>query len=199
MSINEWFLSSVILACAIISIYYIFKSKTELDIFPGGDIYSIGYLCAKVKSIINDIINTDIDALNLNRKDLESRRALKRSLGDAVRKCSQGNINEKMIVFARMKSTLYSIGIREEVIDRVIPFNEPNRLTAADMFEILMYLQKKENNTGMFRAICEQTGLDRLKQDEEGYYYSITDEDIQDAYYALYILLRYDDKLNILT
>lgn len=199
MSISEWLLSSIIAACAAISIYYIFKTRTELDNTFGEDVFSLEHLCAEMKKAINDIVNMDIDALNLNRKDLESRKTLKRSLSDAIRKCSQGNINEKMIVIARMKSTLFGIGIREEVIDKTIPFIEPDRLTAVDMFEILLYLQKKDENHNMFRTICEQTKLDNLKKDEDGYYYSITEKDIKDAYYALYSPLSYDDKLNILT
>lgn len=200
MSISEWILSLFLVACAVMFIYYIFKSKIDYDDNTSSEIYSIRYLCEETKRIINEIINMNIDALNLNSKDLENRRALKRSLSDAVRKCSQGNMSEKMQVFARVKSTLSNtLGITDEVIDGTIPFNKPERLTATDMFEIMMYLQKREKNHNMFREICKQSDLDQLKKDDKGYYYTITEEDIKIAYQKLYRPLSYDDKLNILT
>lgn len=200
MSLTELIISSLILVCTVLFIFFLFKAKVDNDEYSEIDTYSINFLCDEIKKIINEIINMDIDVLNLNKKDLENRKALKRSLSDAVRKCSQGNIVEKMIVMARIKSTLASsLGITEEVIDEVISFHNPNRLSSIDKFEILMYLQKCNGNYNMFREICAKTNLDKLKKDNEGYYYSVTEEDIAEAYMKLSGQLSYDDKLNILT
>lgn len=199
MSLSDWILSSLLLVFIVYIIYYIFKGRVDNN-EDENDVYSISYLCDELKRIINSIINMDIESLNLNKKDLENRKALKRSLSDAVRKCSQGDIISKMIVYARAKSTIANfLGITEEVIHLVIPFDAPDNLSAKDKFEIMMYLQKRDGNNKMFKSICEVAGLDKLKKDERGYSYSVTDEDIHEAFKKLYKPLSYDDKLNILT
>lgn len=199
MSINEWLLCSILILCLLLFLYFIFKERIEDDEVKD-NIYSIPFLCSEIKRSMNDIINMDLDVLRLNKKDLDSRKELKRSLSDATRKCSQGNAGEKIIVTARIKNTLaYTLGIDECAINEVLPFEMPDMLTATDMFEIMLYLQKRAGNYNMFQEICRQTKLDRLKADEEGYYYDITEEDILNAFGKSYQPLSYDDKLNIIT
>jgi pilus assembly protein CpaF len=199
MSLGEWVMSGIFLTGILFYLYYIFKEKVDEEI-KDVNIYSFDYLCNEIKKIINELVNMDLDVLRLNKRDLESRRELKRSLSDATRGCSQGDISKKRIVFARMKSTLAGqLGITEDVIDEVMPFNHPERLTPTDKFEILMYLQLRNNNYYMFREICNQTRLDRLKSNDSGYYYDVPAEDIEVAYDKMCQPLSYDDKLNIIT
>lgn len=199
MSMFEYISSVLLVTVIILLIYFIFKGRIEAEDSTAGR-YSIQYLCQELKDYINSIVNMDIDALNLNRRDLENRRALKRSLGNAIRKCSQGNMTEKMIVFSRIKHALSGpLGVSEEIIDNIIPFNNSSLLTPTDKFEILLYLQKRAGSRRMFSDLCRMVLLDRLKQDEDGYYYDVTAEDIKAAYDKLATPLSYDDKLNILT
>lgn len=200
MNLNELILCILLLACALVIIYHIFRKKAGEETDAPFERFSIDYLCEETKRSIHEIVNMNIDALNLNRRDLENRRALKRTLSDAIRKCSQGNLGEKIVVISRIKSTLSNhLGIREDVIDEVIPFHRLDMLSAADMFEIMLYLEKREGNRHMFRGICMKTGIDELKYDERGYHYTITEQDIRAAYEKLHQPLSYDDKLNILT
>ncbi len=200
MNLNELILCVLLIVCAILVIYHIFREKAEDDMEVTFERYSISYLCEETKRTFHEIVNMNMDALNLNQRDLENRRALKRSLSDAIRKCSQGNLGEKIVVITRIKSNLTNnLGISEDVIDAVIPFNRPDMLSAADMFEIMLYLEKRDGNRNMFRGICKKTGIGELKHDEGGYHYSITEQDIKAAYDKLHQPLSYDDKLNILT
>lgn len=199
MSTLEYVFSVLLITSVVLLVYYIFKAQIDTETKKVNR-FTIEYLCEDLKKLINDIVNMDIDALNLNKRDLDNRKALKRSLSDAIRKCSQGNMSEKMIVYYRIKNTLAGpLGISEEIIDKIIPFYNSSILTPTDKFEILMYLQKRAGSHEMFRDICKEVQLDRLKQDEDGYYYDITAEDINDAYDKLASPLSYDDKLNILT
>lgn len=198
MNLFDIVLIGLLMACAAFVVYYIFKAKIEED--PEKDIYTVEYLCEEIKSNINNIINMDLDFLNLNKKDLENRKLLKRSLSDAVRKCSQGDLASKMIVTARIKSILTNVlDITDQNIDMIIPFNDKSKLKAVDKFEILMYLEKLNKNKRMFNGICKKTGIDKLKKEKEGYYYKITSQDIDKAYEKLNKELTFDDKLNILT
>ena len=199
MSFVEWFMSGILAAGILLFLYFIFKGKTEVE-EQNEEIYSISYLCGEIKKGINDIVNMDPDILRLNRRDLDSRRELKRSLSEATRGCSQGDMRKKKMVFAHIKNTLAGyLGITEEVIDLVLPFSKAEQLSPTDKFEILMYLQKREKNYYMFHEISRQAGLDCLKQTERGYYYDVSEEDIIKAYSQLYQPLSYDDKLNIIT
>ncbi len=200
MNINEGIFFVLLITGVFLSIYYIFKEKNDQDDFTAADHLTIDFLCESIRKVFNDIINMDIYGLNLNRRDLDNRKALKRTLSDAIRKCSQGNLSEKMVVAARIKSSLSNnLGITEAVIDKTIPFGKPGMLSATDMFEIMMYLQKRDGSHHIFREICRQTDIDRLKKDDQDYYYSITKEDIKKAYDKMSQPLSYDDKLNILT
>lgn len=198
MNSIELIFSILLLTCVAIIIFYIFKAKVEYE-ENTRDSYSLDYVCEQFKGIIKNIINMDMDALNLNKRDLENRRALKRSLSNAIRKCSQGDMNSKKIVMARAKNTLLNVmKINEASIEDIIPFNDNERLTAKDKFEIMMYLQKRSGNYKMFQGICEIAKLDKLFKDTDGYYYSISVEDIQKAYNMTSHTLSFDDKLNVL-
>ena len=199
MEISELCISTVLIAIIILALYYTFKENVDRECRKD-TLYSIDYLCQETKNHINEIINMDMSILKLNQRDLKNRKALKRELSQAVRHCAQGNITAKMNVFFRIKANLAGkLDINEENIDATIPFQDPIKLTPTDKFEILMYLQKRAGGRKMFWGICEKAGLDRLKQDERGYYYDVTEEDIQQAFDQLSEPLSYDDKLNILT
>ncbi len=199
MSMPEYISSVLLITVIFLLLYYIFKAGTEEKEKPANR-YSIEYLCYEIKNYINSLVNMDIDVLNLNKKDLENRRALKRLLNNAIRKCSQGNMSEKMIVCARIKSALAGpLGISEENIDKIIPFCDRAKLSPTDKFEILIYFQKRAGSHEMFKDLCKLVEFDKLKRDEDGYYYDITAEDINTAYDKLAAYLSFDDKLNILT
>lgn len=190
-------LSVLLLTLLSLTIFYIFKERVEQE--DNDKIYSLDLLCEWFKKIIGEIINSDLDELNLNKKDLENRRAVKRALSDAIRKCSHGDLNAKMIVLNRAKRTILNLfNVTEDVINDIIPFDDRERLTAKDKFDILMYLQKKRGNYRMFEGICKTTGLDRLLHDRDGYYYCISDGDIDNAYEKTAVSLTFDDKINIL-
>jgi pilus assembly protein CpaF len=190
--------SILLITCVAIIIFFIFKAKVEYD-ENTRKAYTLDYVCEQFKSIIKNIINMDMDSLNLNKRDLENRRALKRTLSNAIRKCSQGDMNSKNIVMARAKYSLLNIvKVNEATIEDIIPFHDIERLTTKDKFEIMMYLQKRSGNYKMFQGICEITNLDKLSKDSFGYYYSISDEDIHKAYNTIPHILTFDDKLNVL-
>jgi pilus assembly protein CpaF len=199
MKLIDIVLTSLLITGLSVTIYYVFKCKIEGD-EDGKNVYTIDYLCNYFRRTISEIINMDINALNLNKRDLENRRALKKSLSNSIRKCSQGDINSKIIVLSRAKYMIINIlSITEDSINDIIPFNSKNKLTAKDKFDILMYQQKSNGSTRMFQKICDITGLDRLIKDESGYHYSISARDIHEAYDRIGLPLSYDDKLNVLS
>lgn len=199
MNSYEWILTVILLTAAALFLFYIFKARTEEE-KEEQNIYSLEYLCEKIKESINEIINMDLDVLRLNKNDLESRREVKRSLREATRVCCHGDISKKMIVTARIKKTLAGpLRITEEEINDIIPFMNFDLLTPTDQFEILMYLEKREENYDMLCSILRKTGMGQLRKDEGGYHYDIAENDLKEAFNKLIQPLSYDDKLNIVT
>lgn len=199
MGFNESILSGIAIVFVLLFLYFIFKTKVD-DGDETDNNLSIPYLCTELKRTINDIVNTDLTGTRLNNKDLQNRKRLKKELSKSVRRCYQGDLKAKTIVFAKDKKELANtLKISPEVIDDTLPFESAEQLTAQDKFEIMMYLEKRDENYNMFRRICDKTGIDELKKDDNGYYYSVSEKDIEDAYSKLAQTLSYDDKLNILT
>ena len=198
MKLIDVVFSVLLLTIVAVIIFYIFKGKAEDEECTDTE-YSLDYLCDRIQKIMNSIINMDINHLNLNKRDLENRRMLKRTLSNALRKCSQGDMKAKIIVVSRIKHTLLNMmRITEDDINGMIPFHDGNLLSAKDKFDIMMYLQKRSGSQRMFQGICERTGLDKLLNDGD-YYYCIADKDIDEAYTIMYEGLSFDDKLNILS
>lgn len=198
MSYVEMIFTGVLLTSIIIGVYFVFKE-------PDGDrekedVYSLAYLGKEIKHSINQIVTTDITSLNLNKKDMESRRIMKRVLSDGVRRCSRGDIGAKEIVMSRMKYLLMNrFRITEDVIHQVIPFDNLHHLNTQDRFDILMYLQKRSGNKFMVKEIIKENQLDQIKWDGSSEYYDISKEDIDRAFWKGYQPLSYDDMLNIIT
>lgn len=198
MNLLNFIFSILLITCLLIVLYFIFKDKVEHEDYSQ-QVYSLNYLYEQFRATISNIINMDMDVLNLNKKDLDNRRALKRSLSNSIRKCSQGDINSKILVLRRAKYTITNVmKINEENINEAIPFNDETKLTSKDKFEIMMYLQKQSGKRRMFQGICDIAKLDRLQKDNFGYYYCVSDEDINKAYNMIPIILTFDDKLNVL-
>lgn len=199
MDLKERILTGLVFALLALFIYFIFKTKIDEE-EEDDNRFLIPNLCVELKRIINEIVNMDLSGTRLNKKDLQNRKKLKKELSKAVRRCYQGDLKAKTIVFAKDKKELANtLHISPEVIDCTLPFHSPELLTPQDKYEIMMYLEKRDGNYNMFRGICEKTGIDKLKKDDNGYYYSISERDIEEAYDKLSQTLSYDDKLNILT
>ena len=199
MSPVDLFLTSVLIAVVMIVLFFLLKKRVEEEEVTE-DRYSLDYLAREVSRTMNEIINMDLDRLRLNQRDLDSRKELKKTVSNAARLCAQGDLKSKRILTSHIKKILSNtLEVTEATIDFVLPFQNPEQLSPTDKFEILQYLQIRNNNYSIFGEICKATGLDRLKRDLRGYYYDVTEEDIEVAYAKLSLILSYDDKLNIVT
>lgn len=157
-------------------------------------------LARKVKSIINEIINQDIAIMNLDESETKKREEQRKILKNSIRNCVHGGQGEKNFLKDYIRDLLQcKLGVTEENIDKCIPFNCPENLTAQDMFDILMYMKAKKNYKTAFLSLAEENGWLEPKADDEGYHYIITDEDIKNTYFTKLPYLGYADKLEIVS
>lgn len=192
---------ALVTAFAFIIIYFIFKKDYEPEEENiEADIFSIPFLKEGIRSLFNEITNQNITELYLNKKETKKREQQKARLNTALRSCAQGNVGEKEFVKDYIKDLLQSnLKINDKTIDKVIPFHQVERLSAQDKFEILLYSEKREFRFQAFEQLNTLCNLDQPKQNENGTYYEISNEDIDNAYEAFFEPLHYIDKLELVT
>ena len=192
---------ALIAVVALISVFFIFKKDTEHDEDEEIiDRYSIKFLSINIRNIFNEILNQNIAELYLNRTETIKREQQKSRLNKALRSCAHGNIGEKEYVKDYIKDILQQkLDINERTIDKVLYFNEPDKLSTQDKFEILLYQQKKQYGRRGFEKLNELCGFDKEKKSGNGVHYEATEKDVCKAFDEHYMPLDYVDKLEIIT
>lgn len=156
-------------------------------------------LAQKVKDIINEIINQDVAMLNLSESETQKREEQRKILKKSMRNCVNGGQGEKCYLKDYIRDLLQKkLGVTEETINECLEFDNPGKLSSQDMFDIMMYVKSKKNYKTAFLSLAEENSWLQPKEDEEGYHYVITAEDIQQAYSSHIPYLSYSDKLEIL-
>lgn len=162
--------------------------------------FDISRLAQQVKDMINEIINQDIAVLNLSESESRKREEQKKKLKNAMRCCTHGGQGEKNYIKDYIKELLQKrLGITEDTVNLCMPFEEPERLSAQEMFDILMYMRSKSDYKNAFVGLAEENGWFRPREERQGSPYVIMDEDIRAAYFKRMQYLSYSDRLGIVT
>lgn len=190
---------SVVIGIVILTIVFLIWGRRELE-KPEEECFELTHLVHQVKSMINEIINQDVAMLNLNETESKKRELQKKTLKNAMRSCTYGGQGEKNYLKDYIKELLQrKLGITEDTIDLCIPFEYPEKLTAQDMFDIMLYMKSKENYKTAFCRLAEENGWFQPKEDSEGYHYIVSSEDIRKAYLSKMPYLSYADRLEIVS
>lgn len=194
-------LITLITVFALLTVYFIFKKdlgieEENIEI----DIYSLSYLSKGIRILFNDILNQNINELYLSKKETQKREKQQARLNQGLRSCAQGNLGEKEFVKDYIKELLQNhLDINEITIDKVIPFNNTDKLTVQDKFEILLYQYKKKYYYDAFEKLSSKCGFEEEKTNEYGVHYEVTSQDINKYFRSYGESLTFVDKLEILT
>lgn len=159
----------------------------------------------------------------LNEENHEYIKTIQKYIDEAT----NGNLSQREILKKYLKTRLlkdiliYKIeGNEEEIIttikletqqqyaDLILPFNDPDRLTARQKFEIILYKLKEIDANGYDKAFKKLKDLYPcyIKTRDMGFehetlneWYEYTEDDINSIYEALNIELNFDEKADILT
>lgn len=180
-------LSILILIVFAFFIYFIFfrQSGNDLGKFEEDDVdrFSEEYLKNGVMDKLDQILQTDYSALNLNKYETMKNERNRAMLRASLRECSRGNLKCKNYVKDTMRSMLQSdFGITEETYNNVIPFNDEKAMTAQDKFDVLLYIYFLKYKYNAFDEMVRRNGLDRPYGDGVDTHYEITTQDINDLY-----------------
>jgi pilus assembly protein CpaF len=133
--------------------------------------------------MLNEIINQNLLELYISKSEMKKREQQKARISTALRSCAQGNIGEKEFIKDYLKDLLQNkLGINENTIDQVIPFHNQVQLTAQDKFEILLQAYRIQHGLNAFGVLMKEECIEYLKNNENGEYYEISEEDILAAY-----------------
>ncbi|WP_152393725.1 pilus assembly protein CpaF [Paenibacillus guangzhouensis] len=164
--------------------------------------FTIAQMTAYVREYLHEHVNENIYALGLSSEELRRRNNKRLELRRALKGCVYGDLQDKQFV----KDLIYDLlvttyGLNERNINQVIPFEEVDRCTAQDLFEIILYWYKGDVGLNALSSLIQTYQLDalRLLHDEPGTEgYRITAEDIRFIYLNEYRPLTFEQKLHII-
>lgn len=165
-------------------------------------IYTLDAVLSGIREDFTRLLRNNVFESGVNQAEIEKRLNQKKQLRKALRECAYGDQASKILVKGYIREMLLTrYQVTEEKIGQLIPFDQINRLTAREQFDILLYQYQKEYGIEALCILIENFGLDAGKRNEKGQiYYEITKEDIYAVYYqAASVYLTFYDKLEVLT
>lgn len=143
-----------------------------------------------------DINDWSMDEETWHRK-VNVRAELKR----ALKGCTYGDRHDKAFVKSHIRDLIVTgfPSIKDDM-NKLIPFNKQEQLTAHDQFEIVMYLKEQEWGDNALGMLIETYQLDQPKliDDSDGSFrYQINDEDIKHIFNKEFRPLTFEEKLDI--
>ena len=161
--------------------------------------YSTAGLFEKCRMIVNEIVNSDVGELGLNREETLKREKQQTRLRTAIRESCLGDAGDREYLKEYLKELLQmKLGINENTISKVIPFSNPSMMTAQDKFEYLYVLYSQRYGYASFAHMAEDFGWDKPKEGVKGTAYVITEDDIEDAFYNEGMYGNFNDRLEML-
>jgi pilus assembly protein CpaF len=165
--------------------------------------YSVKEMTAFIKRTFNEMTGSDLYDLALDQEDFERRQQKRAELKSAIKGTTSGDIHDKTYV----KNVMFDVfcrqyGMSAHNVDYVLPFEDEDRLTDQDKFDILLHVWKKSHGYRALPALIEKYGLDAMKREIESGEtpsYIITSEEIRRVYQLeITESLPFEDKLEII-
>ncbi|MEC0239538.1 ATPase, T2SS/T4P/T4SS family [Paenibacillus dokdonensis] len=165
--------------------------------------YSIEIMTEFVKETLHELTHSQLTDLGLHEEEYKRRLNKRSELRKALKECISGDLHEKQYVKQFMADLLVrSFGLTEEHINEVIPFEDIERLTTQDQFEIIFHLYQKQYGQEALSQLLENYGLADPRI-IDGYgeqpVYAVTADDIEQIFMSEldYGSLTFTEKLDI--
>lgn len=161
--------------------------------------FEIAQVQIYVQKAFQEIINASPFMGNPSAEEYSRRKNRRKELRSALRACMLGDQSAKNYVKSYMKDLLINTyGFNETNINLVIPFDRPDRLTDAEMFDILLYVYQQTYKRDAFNHIVEKYELDKMVVSETGdKRYVISSENVRFIYEKEKPKLSFAEKLDV--
>ncbi|MBN3527464.1 ATPase, T2SS/T4P/T4SS family [Paenibacillus apiarius] len=132
------------------------------------------------------------------KREMQRRLALKK----ALRSCCSGDPADKEYIKEWIADIVTNhIKLTQEDVERLIPFDDPSRLTSQDKFDLLLYSYKKRYEYNALHELIQRYEWDALKTEMAGpdseSSYVVTAEELNAAFRQERIQLLTEDRLRI--
>ncbi|ANS74631.1 pilus assembly protein CpaF [Paenibacillus yonginensis] len=202
-----WMILVIVLLCAI-SFWY-FRRGAERQAFQLEE-YTAGSkeldetlkVLSFVKQSLHELSRNQLEDYGLSEEAYKRKRNQRAELRQALKGCVSGDLRDKLYVknyISRVLESGYPLSASQ--MNRIIPFDEREKLTAQDQFDILLYLYKQRHGNKALSTMIEEYRLDSPKTDEssEGdFRYEIDAEAINHIFYMEYRELEEREKLELI-
>jgi len=154
-----------------------------------------------VKESLNELTNSNLYDLGLSEEEFLRRQRKRNELLAALKSCNTGNINDKLYVKDFIADVLVqTYNVNETSINIPISFENIEKLSYRDKFEILLHFYKKKYGALALSKLIDTYQLDKPKSIDEAERYIITKEEIDSIFKKEYRgQLSFEDKLQIVT
>lgn len=163
--------------------------------------YSMPDLIAYVKFQLHELSRNKINQWGMGEEAWLRKVKARTELRQALRGCTYGDRSDKRFVQTYIRDLLLEgYGVTEESIEQIIPFQQPVRLTHQDRFEIIFYLYRQRYGDDALSVLIEQYELDepkRMNEEEKGYMYEISVEEMDYCFGREYRQLSFEEKLDL--
>ena len=187
-------------------IYFAATSKKdgnmESDVDRERQKYSIKGMTDFIKHEFDEITRMNLYDLALSEDEFERRKNTKYDLKKALKGAGYASANDKKYVKTLMVDLLRNqYKVTDRNINYAIPFDNHEKLTSQDKFDILLHIYKKQYKSNALSQIITKYNLDEPKYEFDSAVpsYVITKEEIDNIFSQeiASIILSFDDKLEI--
>lgn len=186
------------------------SAEEEMDEYENP--YELSYLIEFVNKSFSSTLRKSLKDMNLSRQEFERAERVKAELRNSINESALGDVQAKRFVKASIIGIICGKArkhpITAETIDRVIPFNHPEEMSARDKFETLLYIYSNARNAkdpsgkrygaDGLKILFREYGLDKPVPGTNQYV--VTKAQIDDTYDKVLkkVKLSYADKKEIL-
>lgn len=199
-------LSIGVLALVASFIYYAATKKSELGAVDESERqrqkYSIKGMTDFIKHEFDEITRMNLYDLALSEDEFERRKNTKYDLKKALKGAGYASANDKKYVKTLMFDLLRNqYKVTNKNINYAIPFDNIDKLTAQDKFDILLHIYKKQYKSNALSQMITEYRLDEPKYEYDSAVpsYVITADEISNIYKEKLdgVNLDFEDKLEI--
>ncbi|MCU6708016.1 ATPase, T2SS/T4P/T4SS family [Paenibacillus sp. J5C_2022] len=162
--------------------------------------YTLEAMKAFVKDTLHEMTTSHLSDFGLSEEEYRRRKNKRAELKKALRGCTSGDLRDKEYVKQVIADLLMQqYELDDAHLNLLLPFHNPDALTAQDQFDILLDRYKQQFGLRALEQILQAYELDRQRFDEDGQLeaYRISTAEIRDIYAKESPSLQTEDKLRI--
>ena len=204
MILNYALIAALIIGL-LVFILYLFKktdSTAVLRVNKDGRTYNVEQMTSFIKDRMDEITRTNLYDIGLSEEEMRRRKNKKYELKKALKGCTYGDVNDKKYVKELIFDLLHrEYGVNQVNITNAIDFDNIDKLTTQDKFDIILYMYKQQYGYNALSELIKKYNLDELKKVYGSTIasYVITPEEIDEIFQKEYEYLSFEDRLNILS